>query len=78
MRVCWVAMTVLLPFEPLASTVMRIMEKAYAKRTTKPEESRQKQTTPELTGFLNIHWPAWYVVVWRCLQYPLPLLPKGA
>jgi hypothetical protein len=42
-----VAMIVLLPFEPLASTVIRIMEKAYAKDATKPEESRQKQTTPE-------------------------------
>jgi hypothetical protein len=57
---------------------MRIMEKAYAKRTTKPEESRQKQTTPEHTGFLITHWPSWSVVVWRCLQDPLLLLPKGA
>jgi hypothetical protein len=29
---------------------MRIMEKAYAKEATKPEESRQKQTTPECSG----------------------------
>jgi hypothetical protein len=47
MRVRPVATTVLLPFEPLASTVIRIMQKAYAKGKTKPEESRQKQTPAE-------------------------------
>jgi hypothetical protein len=37
-----VATTVLFPFEPLASTVMRIMQKAYAKDRGKQRKTREK------------------------------------
>jgi hypothetical protein len=47
MRVRLVATTVLFPFEPLASTVIRIMEKAYAKRGRKPDQTRGKQATAD-------------------------------
>jgi hypothetical protein len=37
-----VATTVLLPFEPLASTVIRIMQKAYAKGRGKQRKTGEK------------------------------------
>src|SRR6202023_1175435 len=81
MRVRFVATTVLLPFEPLASTVIRIMEKAYAKRRVKPGQTRENQTTPDRS---EPPTPESVLSAFRLLlsgvrcRCPLPLLPEGA